>query len=71
MDAKMFDEFYDSMTEGDMQHMANRLYAYHGIYPQKLKALVEAPRTASVSSVVTVQELVQALESVGIEKVIL
>lgn len=71
MDAKMFDEFYDSMTEGDMQHMANRLYAYHGIYPQKLKALVEATRAGSTISVVTVQELVQELKASGIERVIL
>ena len=37
MDARMFDEFYESMSPGDMQHMANRLYKYEGIVPQKLK----------------------------------
>jgi len=35
-----FDYLYDYMSEGQKQHMVNRIYARDGIYPQKLEKYV-------------------------------
>ena len=33
-----FEAFYDELSEGQKQHMTNKIYKETGLYPQKLKA---------------------------------
>jgi hypothetical protein len=38
---KKIDDIYDHLTKGEMQHLVNKIYKHTGLYPAKLKALVE------------------------------
>lgn len=38
-----FEWAYAEMSEGQMQHMANRIYKYNGIYAQALTKMLRAP----------------------------
>ena len=62
MDARMFDEFYESMSPGDMQHMANRLYKYEGIVPQKVARDTTVRQMKCIEAVRKIQVNVESLQ---------
>ena len=45
IETRDFEEFYQAMSIGDKQHMANKIFKDEGLYPQRLKVAKEPEQT--------------------------